>query len=599
MKLLVIGSGGREHAICWQFLKSSKLEKIYCAPGNGGIAQIAEIVDIEVTNFDKLADFVKSNGIDFTFVGPEVPLSLGIVDYFQLKGLKIFGPSKNAARLESSKIYSKEFMQKHRILTASYNSFSNVDDALKFLENWGKNKKAVVKADGLAAGKGVYMCNGKKDAEKAVKHIMNDKVLGSAGKNIIIEEYINGPELSYLVFTDGISYSIMPALQDHKRVDEYDRGPNTGGMGAYAPAPLATDEINKKVEDIVCKVVNGIKAEKLDYKGVLYVGIIMNESSPYVLEFNCRFGDPETQSVLPLLDTDLIDICTAILNQSLSNIKINWKRKFSVCVVLASGGYPGRFKKGFEIKGLENINDENTIVFHAGTKRKNVKFLTSGGRVLGITSVAEDIKSAIDKVYSSVKKVNFENMHYRRDVACKALNGKRRIDVAIIAGSVSDLGLINETIKILRGFDLSYSLNIASAHRTAKHLKQCIDNAESSEVKVFIAAAGMSAALPGVIASSTILPVIGIPVAGKNLSGLDSLFSIVQMPKGIPVATVAVDKAGAVNAAILAVQIIAVSDNTLRDKLKIYKIKLAEDVVKEDFRLQKDGIGKYVESVKK
>ena len=425
MKVLVVGSGGREHAICSQFSKSPKIDKIYCAPGNGGISQVAEITDISANDFNKLTDFVKKNKIDFTFVGPETPLSSGIVDYFEAEGLKIIGPSRNAARLESSKIYSKEFMRKYDIPTAHYNSFTDINDALKFLESWEENKKAVVKADGLAAGKGVYMCNGRRDARNAVKQMMNDRVLGDAGTSVIIEENIDGPELSYLIFTDGISYSVMPASQDHKRINDNDQGPNTGGMGAYAPAPLATDELNKKVEDIIRKVINGIKVEKLDYKGVLYVGIIVNDSSPYVLEFNCRFGDPETQAVLPLLNTDLTDVCSAILNRKLSSVRINWKREFSVCVVLASGGYPGNFKKGFEIKGIENINDENTVVFHAGTKLENGKFITSGGRVLGITSTAADVKSAINKVYSSVKLVSFKEMYYRKDIAWRALNGKQ------------------------------------------------------------------------------------------------------------------------------------------------------------------------------
>jgi phosphoribosylamine--glycine ligase len=425
MKVLVIGSGGREHAVCSQFSKSPKIDKVYCAPGNGGTSKIAENVNISVSDFDKLTDFVKKNKIDFTFVGPEIPLSLGIVDYFESESLKIIGPSKDASRLESSKIYSKKFMQKYSIPTAQHNSFADINDALKFLESWEEDRKAVVKADGIAAGKGVCICNDREDVRNAVKRMMKDKVLGNAGTNVIIEEYIDGPELSYLIFTDGVSYSVMPTSQDHKRINDNDTGPNTGGMGACAPAPSVTVELNKKVDDIIRKVINGIKAEKLDYKGVLYVGIIINSSSPYVLEFNCRFGDPEAQAVLPLLDTDLTDICSAILNKELSNIKISWKKEFSVCVVLASGGYPGIFEKGFEIDGIENINDKNTVVFHAGTELKNGRLVTSGGRVLGITSVADDVKSAIDRVYLSVKLVSFENMHYRKDIAWRALGGKQ------------------------------------------------------------------------------------------------------------------------------------------------------------------------------
>jgi phosphoribosylamine--glycine ligase len=425
MKVMVVGSGGREHAVCRQFLKSSKIDKIYCVPGNGGISLVAENIDISVSDFDKLANFAEKNKIDFTFVGPEVPLSLGIVDYFEARGLEIVGPSKDAAKLESSKIYSKGFMQKYGIPTAQYNSFSGINDALKFLEKWGKDKKLVVKADGLAAGKGVYICNSREDARSAVKLIMSEKILGNAGASVIIEEYIDGPELSYLIFTDGISYSMMPASQDHKRLNANDQGPNTGGMGAYAPAPLAIDDINRKVGGIARKVIEGIRNEGLKYKGVLYIGVVMNGYSPYVLEFNCRFGDPEAQAVLPLLDTDLTDICSAILSGKLLDLKIGWKKEYSVCVVLASGGYPGKFEIGFEISGLDDIESGDIMVFHAGTKFENGRFITSGGRVLSITSTAGSIKCAVDKVYLNVKRVFFKNMHYREDIAWRALNGKQ------------------------------------------------------------------------------------------------------------------------------------------------------------------------------
>ncbi|MDR2191603.1 MAG: phosphoribosylamine--glycine ligase [Endomicrobium sp.] len=423
MKVLVIGSGGREHALCLKFSQSPKVEKIYCAPGNGGISKIAELVDLTTGDFTELADFAKKKNIDITFVGPESPLSEGIVDFFVSRGLKIVGPAKDASKLESSKIYAKEFMKIYGIPTAPYRSFSSVADALNFLDGWEENKKVVVKADGLAAGKGVYMCDGRKDAHNAVKKMMEDKVLGGAGSNIVIEEHIDGQELSYLIFTDGISYSVMPASQDHKRAEDGDKGLNTGGMGAYSPAPLATNELNEKIErDIIRKVIEGIKAEKLDYKGVLYVGIIMNGNDPYVLEFNCRFGDPETQVLLPLLETDLLDISRAIVDKRLSDINISWKKGAAVCVVLASGGYPENFEKGFEIKGLEDITDSDVFVYHAGTKSENGQIVTSGGRVLGVTAIAGDIKSAVDKVYENVKLVSFENMRYRKDIAKKALS---------------------------------------------------------------------------------------------------------------------------------------------------------------------------------
>jgi phosphoribosylamine--glycine ligase len=425
MDVLVVGSGGREHAMCFQFSKSSRVKKIYCAPGNAGTSQVAKNVNILENDFDKLAAFAKANSVDFTFVGPEIPLSLGIVDYFQSEGLKVIGPSKTVARLESSKIYSKEFMRKYSIPTARYKSFEDVNEALKFLESLDLRKKIVIKANGLAAGKGVYICNEKEEAKKIVRQLMSDKILGDAGASVLIEEYMDGQELSYLIFTDGISYSVMPPSQDHKRLNDGDNGPNTGGMGAYAPAPLGTDELNKRVEDmIIRRVVYGIKSENFDYRGILYVGIVVCDFIPYVLEFNCRFGDPETQVILPLLDTDLTDICVAILSKNLSSINVEWKKKFSVCVVISSGGYPGKFKKNFEIEGIRRISDKNTVVFHAGTKLKSGKYFTSGGRVLGVTSVADNIKDAVCKVYESVSLVCFKNMHYRKDIAWRALDGR-------------------------------------------------------------------------------------------------------------------------------------------------------------------------------
>ncbi|MDR0822752.1 MAG: phosphoribosylamine--glycine ligase [Endomicrobium sp.] len=419
MKVLVIGSGGREHAICWKFAQSPKIEKVYCINGNGGISQIAQVSDIDISDFERLAAFVKENGIDFTFVGPEIPLSQGIVDFFKERKLKIVGSSKDASRLESSKIYSKQFMKNYGIATAQYHSFFNAQDALDFLDKWG-NKKAVVKADGLAAGKGVYICANADEAKKAVCEMMNDRVFGSAGSKIIIEEFISGRELSYLIFTDGKTYSMMPAAQDHKRINDNDEGQNTGGMGAYAPAPLATAALNKKVEDqIIKKVMLGLASEKLDYKGVLYIGVIMNKDKPFVLEFNCRFGDPETQAVLPLLETDLTDICLAILDEKLADIKITWKKQFAVSVVAASGGYPNKYKTGFEIKGLNKVKD--ALVFHAGTKTEHGKILTAGGRVLAITALADNIQEAIDKAYRNIVLIDFDGIHYRKDIAKRLL----------------------------------------------------------------------------------------------------------------------------------------------------------------------------------
>lgn len=424
MKFLVIGNGGREHAIIWKLAQSPKVEKIYCTLGNAGISKQAEIINIKVDDFENLSKFAIDNKIDYTFVGPEVPLALGIVDYFNAKGLKIFGPSKNGALLEASKSFAKDFMQKYNVPTAEYHTFTDFNLAKNFLENdWPENKKVVVKADGLAAGKGVIMCKNRQDALLALKEIMQDKSFGNAGDKIIFEEWLEGQETSVLVFVDGKHFSIMPAAQDHKRVGDGDTGLNTGGMGAYAPAPIATKELLNKVEqEVMPNIINGLQKENIDYKGILYIGFMVDNGKPYVLEFNCRFGDPETQVILPLLETDLVDVVENVIAGTLDKIEIKWSKKSAVCVVLASGGYPEKYEKNIKIFGLDDVKENEAIVFHAGTKKNdNGNVLTSGGRVLVLTSISDDIKSAIDKVYSVIPKVTFDKMHYRKDIAQRAL----------------------------------------------------------------------------------------------------------------------------------------------------------------------------------
>ena len=419
MKFLVIGNGGREHAIIWKLAQSPKVEKIYCTLGNAGISNQAEIINIKVDDFDGLLKFAKENKIDYTFVGPEVPLALGIVDVF-----KIFGPSKKGALLEASKSFAKDFMQKYNIPTAQYHTFKDFNSAKNFLEtSWPENKKIVVKADGLAAGKGVIMCQNRQEALLALKEIMQDKSFGTAGNTIIFEEWLEGQETSVLVFVDGKHFSIMPPAQDHKRVGDGDTGLNTGGMGAYAPAPIATQELlNKVKQEIMPNIINGIHKENIDYKGILYIGFMVDTGNPYVLEFNCRFGDPETQVILPLLETDLVDIVEHVISGTLDKLNIKWYKKSAVCVVLASGGYPQKYEKNIKIFGLNNIKENEAIVFHAGTKIDEAgNILTYGGRVLVLTSIADDIKLAIDKVYSVIIKVKFDKMYYRKDIAQKAL----------------------------------------------------------------------------------------------------------------------------------------------------------------------------------
>jgi len=423
MKVLVIGNGGREHAIIWKLAQSPKVDKIYCTLGNAGISKQAEIIDIKVDDFEKLAKFAQENKIDFTFVGPEVPLAGGITDFFNLKNLKVFGPSKKGAMLEASKSFAKDFMKKYNVPTAEYNVFTDLNKALDFLNKQPENKKLVVKADGLAAGKGVIMCQNRQQAVEAVKEIMQDKSFGSAGDKIVFEQWLNGQETSVLVFVDGKHFSIMPAAQDHKRVGDGDTGLNTGGMGAYAPAPVATEELLKQVkEQIMPNIINGLQKENIDYKGILYIGFMVDNGNPYVLEFNCRFGDPETQVILPLLKTDLVDIVEHTINQTLNEIDIKWENKAAVCVVLASGGYPEKYDKNIEISGLDTITEDEAIIFHAGTKKnENGKIVTSGGRVLVVTAISDDIKSAIDKAYKVIPKIKFDKMHYRKDIGQRAL----------------------------------------------------------------------------------------------------------------------------------------------------------------------------------
>jgi phosphoribosylamine--glycine ligase len=421
MKVLVIGGGGREHAIVWKLSQSPKVDKIYCAPGNAGISEIAECVDIDLNNFDALIDFVKYEWIDLTIVGPEEPLSKGIVDAFEKEGRRIVGPTKAAAQLESSKVFAKEFMKQHLIPTAEYKVFTSYIHAEDYIRM--KGAPIVIKADGLAAGKGVIVASSVDEAIEALKMIMKDKIFGKAGDHVVIEEFLKGEEASFMVFTDGKSIIPMVSSQDHKRVFDNDEGPNTGGMGAYSPAPIITKELEKEIlETIIKPTIKGLKHQGIKYKGILYAGLMINNNRPYVLEFNCRFGDPETQPVLSRLNSDLMDISLALTNEKLSEVEIKWKDDASVCVVLASKGYPGKYEKGKIIYGLDDVKEmKDVMVFHAGTTFDNDHIVTNGGRVLGVTALGKDIKAAKEKAYEAIKKIHFEGMHYRKDIADKAI----------------------------------------------------------------------------------------------------------------------------------------------------------------------------------
>lgn len=424
MKALVIGGGGREHAIVWKLAQSRAIDRIFCCPGNGGIAEIAECIDIDSLDFQKLIDFVRYEWIDMTIVGPELPLSKGIVDAFQKEGLKILGPSASAARLESSKVFAKEFMKRHRIPTANYRVFNSLSMAEEYLRI--KGAPIVVKADGLAAGKGVFVAKTTQEAIDAVRLIVKDRVFGEAGNNVVIEDCLEGEEASFMVFTDGNTVVPMASSQDHKRVFDNDEGPNTGGMGAYSPAPVITEQLQEVVlKDIIYPTIKGLKSEGIAYKGILYAGLMIKEGKPSVLEFNCRLGDPETQPVLYRLQGDLLDIAFAISDEKLSKAEIGWSNHSSLCVVLASGGYPGVYESNKPISGLDKVKAlKEVTVFHAGTEFKDNRLVTKGGRVLGVTSLGKDIHEARQKAYEAVKLINFQGMHYRKDIALRALKSK-------------------------------------------------------------------------------------------------------------------------------------------------------------------------------
>lgn len=414
MKILVVGGGGREHAICWKLSNEKNVEKIYCAPGNPGIAEVAECVNIGDSDIDELAKFAKENEIDITVVGPEVPLVMGIIDVFESQGLKVFGPNKKCARLEGSKAFSKDFMTRHNLPTAKYKEYTNIDKAIDDIDEFGY--PVVIKADGLAAGKGVIISKNREDAIKTLKEMMNDKKFGTAGEKIVIEEFLSGIETSILAFVDNETIIPMVSAKDHKKVNDGETGLNTGGMGTFSPSEIYTYELSKEIkENILDKTLKGFQEDNLDFKGILFVGLMITKDGPKILEYNVRFGDPETQSVLFRLETDLSEIISAVINNKLKDIDIKYSDDSAICVMLTSGGYPESYEKGKLITGLDNL-DKDIVVFHSGTKLLDNKLVTNGGRVIGITAKGKTVKEAGKKVYENIKKINFEGMHYRTDI---------------------------------------------------------------------------------------------------------------------------------------------------------------------------------------
>lgn len=416
MKVLIVGSGGREHAIAWKVAQSPKVDKIYCAPGNAGIAEYAECVNIGAMEFDRLAAFAKEQEIDLTVIGMDDPLVGGIVDVFEAQGLRVFGPRKNAAILEGSKAFSKDLMKKYDIPTAAYENFDDPEKALAYLET--ASMPIVLKADGLALGKGVLICNTLEEAKEGVRSIMMDKKFGTAGNQMVIEEFMTGREVSVLSFVDGKTIKIMTSAQDHKRAKDGDQGLNTGGMGTFSPSPFYTEEVDQFCrEHIYQKTVDAMAAEGREFKGIIFFGLMLTEKGPRVLEYNARFGDPETQVVLPRMKNDIVEVFEACVDGTLDQIDLQFEDNAAVCVVLASDGYPVSYEKGFEIRGLENFKDKDGYyVFHAGSKFADGKIVTNGGRVLGVTAAGKDLKEARANAYKATEWIDFDNKYMRHDI---------------------------------------------------------------------------------------------------------------------------------------------------------------------------------------
>jgi phosphoribosylamine--glycine ligase len=418
MRILVIGRGGREHAIIWSLKKSDKVKEIYCAPGNGGIAELAECVDIREDQFAEIGQFVLENDINFVVVGPDDPLAAGIVDFLEAKNILVYGPRKNAAIIEGSKVFTKNLLKKYNIPTAAYETFKSYDEAIAYLYKQGA--PIVIKADGLAAGKGVIVAQTMEEAEKALKEIMVDKVFGAAGIQVVIEEFLQGQEMSLLAFVDGNVVRPMTPSQDHKPVFDNDLGPNTGGMGTYSPLPhIPQSVIDEAIATILKPTAEAMVKEGRPFRGVLYAGLILTATGTKTIEFNARFGDPETQVILPRLETDLLDIFLATVNGRLEEMDIRWSDEAAVCVILASDGYPGTYPKNLPITGLNNV--EHSLVFHAGTALKDGQLVTNGGRVLGVVGRGASIKEARDQAYRDAERIFFEGKQYRTDIAKKAL----------------------------------------------------------------------------------------------------------------------------------------------------------------------------------
>ncbi len=579
MKVLIVGAGGREHALAWQAKKSSQLTGLFITPGNAGIANIGDCWGL--TDIPEIVKKAQEVGVNLAIIGQEDYLADGIADALEAVGIACCGPSAKASLLEASKAVSKDFMKKYQIPTAGFGNFTTVEPALDYLKTL--NAPYVIKASGLAAGKGVLILDDLEAAEAGLRSMLENDAFGQAGSEIVIEEFMHGEEASYFIFTDGNDFVSMPTLQDHKRQLNLDLGPNTGGMGCYSPAPVVTPEVEQKILDlVVVPTIEGMKKEGTPYKGVLYIGLMIENGNPRVVEYNIRFGDPEAQPLMMLLDSDLLDISMACAKGGVKDVPLRWKDAACANVVLASGGYPEAYKKGYAINGLDDLelNDEK-MVFHAGTKKDGSLTVTNGGRVLGCTALGENLPMALDQAYKLVDQISWPKMQYRSDIGVKGLKNlyaekSEQVSVGIIMGSASDMKVAQKAVDIFKEFGVNFELLVASAHRTPDRAVNFIHELEEKGAGAIIAIAGLAAHLPGVVASKTLLPVIGVPV-DSNVGGLDALYSIVQMPPGIPVASVGIGRGE--NAALLAIQILATKDTELKRIHQEYRLKMEQKVI--------------------
>ena len=594
IRILIVGSGGREHALGWAVAGSPQRPRLWFAPGNAGTPPLGSSIPLDLSDGPALVDAAKAIGADLTVVGPEASLAAGIVDQFRAAGLAVVGPTRAAARIESSKIFAKQVMTAAGIPTADWQAFDDAAAALAYVRAAGR--PLVVKADGLAGGKGVAVCRDRDEAEAVVLRFMVEEQFGAAGRRVVIEERFVGEELSALAVTDGHTVRLLLPARDHKRLLEGGRGPNTGGMGAVAPVPLDA-AVERKVTRILERAVAELARRGTPFTGILYAGLMLTADGPQVLEFNCRFGDPEAQVILPLLASDPLEMLLATVAANVHYLNLRWHPGAAVGIVLAGGRYPEAAERGIPIEGLERV-DPDVLVFHSGTAIEDDRLVTAGGRVCTVVARGDSIDGARERALAAAERIRFAGKQYRRDIgrvrtplpvtggapaaddrpSGPARDGDARPRVGIVVGSDSDLPVVEKAARVLRQFGIPFEMTIASAHRSPERARRIAQESEERGWRVIIVAAGGAAHLAGALAAHTVLPVIGVPLDATPLRGLDALLATVQMPPGVPVATMAVGSWGMHNAALLAVQILATVDDDLRRRLHEEKARLARVV---------------------